>query len=182
MYGIMIRLWRGATDSTFKNSEELSYFSNQFFRGGYKMVKKLNGNMSGMDAILAMSDGNPGAMMVLMGMMQAPTGLMDILMLDSRDIRGLHLYMLNNDYCKRDPDKFSRTMMMIRFGVFTQEQIHKNLERCYALPFIDDSIELDGIPPYGEEFGPDHPKWDEWCEAQKESYERRGAEYDKAWA
>ena len=34
------------------------------------MAEKLNGNMSGMDAIPAMSDGNPGAMMVLMGMMQ----------------------------------------------------------------------------------------------------------------
>ena len=147
------------------------------------MAEKLNGNMSGMDAIMTMCEGNPGAMMVLMGMMQSPTGFMDILMLDSRDLRGSHLYMLNNDCCGRDPNKFARTLMMIRSGVFTQEEIHHNLEdRCYAQPFIDDSIEIDGIPPYGEDFGPGHPKWDEWCKAQKESYERRGAEYDKAWA
>ena len=146
-------------------------------------MKKINDNMSMMEKVITMSEGNPGAMSVIMGMMQDPTGLPDILlMLDSMDIRGSHLYMLNNDCCRRNPAKFKRTLMMLRSGVFTQEQIHENLERYYALPFIDDSIEMEGIPPYGEDFGPDHPKWDEWCKAQKESYERRGAEYDKAWA
>lgn len=138
------------------------------------MAEKLNGNMSVMDMIIVMGEGNPGAMTVLMGMVQSPAGLMDIRMLDNMDIRGSHLYMLNNDCCGRDPDKFARTLMMIRSGVFTREEVHHNLkDRCRALPFIDDSIEMDGIPPYGEDFGPDHPKWDEWCKAQKESYERR---------
>lgn len=139
------------------------------------MAEKLNGNMSGMDAIMTMCEGNPGAMMVLMGMMESPTGFMDILMLDSMDIRGSHLYTLNNDCCRRDPAKFKRTLMMLRSGVFTQEQIHENLERCRALPFIDDSIEMEGIPSYDDDFGPTHPKWDEWCEAQKESFRRRTA-------
>lgn len=147
------------------------------------MANKLNGDMSGIDAIMTMCEGNPGAMMVVMGMMKSLTGFMDIIMLDSMDIRGSHLYTLNNDCCGSNPDKFARTLMMIRSGVFTQEEIHHNLEdRCHALPFIDDSIKLDGIPPYGEYFGPNHPKWNEWCKAQKESYERRGAKYDKAWA
>lgn len=147
------------------------------------MAKKLNSNMSGMEVIMAMCEGNPGAMMVLMGMMESPTGLMDIFMLDSMDIRGSHLYMLSNDCCGRDPNKFARTLMMIRSGVFTQEEIHHNLEdRGYAVPFIDDSIEMDSIPPYGEEFGPDHPKWDEWCKAQTMSYKRRATEYDEMWA
>ena len=137
------------------------------------MSEKINGSMNVTEMVMAMSEGNPGAMMVMMGMMSDPTGLFDILMLDSMEIRGAKLYMLNNDCCGRDPAKFSRTLMMLRSGVFTREQINANLERCYALPFIDDSIEMDGVPPYGEEFGSDHPKWDEWCKAQRESFENR---------
>lgn len=139
------------------------------------MAKKINSNMSMMEIVITMSEGNPGAMSVIMGMLQSPTGPLDVLMLDSMDIRGSHLYMLNNDCCRRDPAKFQRTLMMFHSGVFTQEQIHENLERCYALPFIDDSIEMEGVPTYEEDFGPTHPRWDEWCEAQKESFRRRTA-------
>ena len=141
------------------------------------MAEKINGNMNmmEMEMVMTMSEGNPGAMSVIMGMMQDPTGLLNIFMLDSMDIRGSHLYMLNSDCCRRDPAKFKRTLMMFRSGVFTQEQIHENLERCYALPFIDDSIEMEGVPSYDDDFGPTHPKWDEWCEAQKESFRRRTA-------
>lgn len=137
------------------------------------MAEKINGNMNMMEMVMIMSEGNPGAMSVIMGMMQDLTGPRDILMLDSMDIRGSHLYMLNNDCCRRDPAKFKRTLMVLRSGVFTQEQIHENLERDYALPFIDDSIEMEGVPSYDDDFGPTHPKWDEWCEAQKESFRRR---------
>lgn len=137
------------------------------------MAEKINGDMGIQEMIFTMCEGNPGAMMVIMGMISDPAGVMDILMLDGMDIRGEKLYMLNNDCCKRDPAKFKRTLMMIRSGVFTQEQIHANLERCYALPFIDDSIKMDGVPPYGEDFGPGNPMWEKWCEAQKESYEQR---------
>ncbi|MBR3256417.1 hypothetical protein IKG10_01975 [Candidatus Saccharibacteria bacterium] len=80
--------------------------------------------------IPTMSDGNPGAVSVIMEM------LGDILMLDSMDIRGSRLYMLNNDCYQRDLAKYKRTLMMLRLGVFTQEQIRSNLERPYALSFI----------------------------------------------
>ena len=43
------------------------------------------------------------------------------------------------------------------------------------MPFIDDVVEVDGVPPMDEDFGPEHPKWEEWCEAQKASFERRSA-------
>ena len=137
------------------------------------MSEKSNGRMTIMEMMMGMSEGNPGAMMVIREMMSDPARLFDILLLDSMEIHGAKLYTLNNDCCERDPSKFSRTLMMFQSGVFTQEQIHANLEQCHALPFIDDSIEMDGIPPYGEDFGPDHPKWDEWCKVQKESFENR---------
>lgn len=139
------------------------------------MARKINRNMSIMDSAMIMSEGNPGAISIIMDMITTPTGSLDLLLLDSLDIRGSRLYMLHNDCCGCDPDKFSRTLMMLRCGVFTTEQIHANLERYRALPFIDDTIYMEDIPPYGEDFGPTHPKWDEWCEAQKKSFQDRSA-------
>ena len=141
------------------------------------MARKINGNMKMTEVAMIMGDGNPGAIAVIVEMLREdPVGnLLDIIRLDEMDIRGSRLYMLNNDCCQRDPAKFKRTLKMLRLGVFTQEQIHKNLERDYALPFIDDSIKIEGVPSYDDDFGPTHPKWDEWCEAQKESFRRRTA-------
>lgn len=137
------------------------------------MSEKINGDMSIQEMVLVMSEGNPGAIAVIVDMLTKSSGFFDILMLDSLDIRGSKLYMLHNDCCSRDSAKFERTLMAIRHSVFTTEQVHNNLERCYAIPFIDDSIKIDGVPPYGENFGPDHPMWDTWCKEQKKSFERR---------
>ena len=137
------------------------------------MAGKITDDMSMLEVLMVMSEGNPGALTVLVSMLEgSPMGFSDILMLDGMDIRGVKVYMLGNDCCGRDMSKLSRTLSMIRGGVFTKEQIHANLERCRALPFIDDSIEMDGVPPYGEFFGPGHPLWDDWCSVQKESYEQ----------
>ena len=137
------------------------------------MSEKIKGNMSITEVVMTMSGGNPSVMAVIVKMLEKPAGMLDILMLDSLDIRGTQLYMLCNDCCDCNPDKFRRTLMMIRCGTFTQEQIHANLKRWRALPFMDESIEIDGVPSFDENFGPSHPKWDEWCKAQRESFERR---------
>ena len=135
--------------------------------------EKLTANTSAMDMFMIMSEGNPGALNVLMQMMNDPRDFMDILLCDSLDIRGSKLYMLNNDCCGRDINKFRRTLMMLRSGVFTDKQIHQNLELAYAIPFIDDNIKIEGVPPYGKDFGPTHEKWEEFCEKNKESFIER---------
>ena len=135
--------------------------------------EKLTGNMSTMEMIMTMCEGNPGALNVIMQMMNDPRSFMDILLCDSLDIRGSKLYMLHNDCCKRNNDKFNRTLTMLRCGVFSQEQIHANLDLPYAIPFIDDSIIIDGIPPYGKDFGPGDEKWEEFCAAHKEAFTKK---------
>lgn len=57
--------------------------------------------MSIIDIVLVMSDGNPGAMQIVIEMLNDPRGLLDILLCDSLDIRGLKLYGLKNDCCKK---------------------------------------------------------------------------------
>lgn len=140
------------------------------------MSAKLRDDMSFMEAITTMSEGCPGAMALVMCMIKGPKDLGNITLLDSLDIRGAHLYILNNDCCGRDHNIFRLTLEMFKCGVFSKEQIHANLEKCRALPFVDSSIRLEGVSLYSEDFGPTHPKWDEWCNAQKASFVRRFGE------
>lgn len=134
--------------------------------------EKINTNMSTLDMLMVMSEGNPGALSVIMQMMQdkKPRGFLDILLLDSLDIRGSKIYMLWSDCSERNMEKYFRTLMMLRSGVFSEEQIQKNLNLTYALPFIDESINPNGTPNYGEEFGPTDEKWKEFCKVQKEAF------------
>ena len=135
--------------------------------------EKISANMSTLEMIMIMCEGNPGALNVIMQMINTPSGFLDLLFCDSLDIRGSKLYMLHNDCCGRDNDKFNRTLMMIRCGFFSDEQIQSNLDLVRAIPFIDDSIVIEGIPPYGENFGPGDEKWEEYCSKNKEAFTKK---------
>lgn len=126
--------------------------------------------MNMIEVINTMSHGNPGAINVVCEMIKDPRMIMDILLLDSLDIRDSHLYMLYNDCCGRKNARFARTLKMFRFGIFTIEEIKANLGQCRAISFIDESIKIEGVPSYDEEFGPLNPKWNEYCQAQKEAF------------
>ena len=75
-------------------------------------------------------------------------------------------------YCTYN-DKFNRTLMMLRCGVFSEKQIQSNLDLVRAMPFIDDSIVIEGVPPYGKDFGPTDEKWDEFCSKNKEAFTKK---------
>ena len=64
--------------------------------------EKLTADMSTMDMVMTMCEGNPGALNVIMQMMNDPRSFMDILLCDSLDIRGSKLYMLHNDCCEKN--------------------------------------------------------------------------------
>lgn len=125
--------------------------------------------MNMMDMMMVLSEGNPGALTILTKMMNDPRSIMDILLLDSLDIRGSKIWMLYSDSCDKNVGKFNRTLMALRSGAYTQEEIQGNLGLCYALPFLDDSIEIEGVPSYDQEFGPMDAKWDEYLKANREA-------------
>ena len=135
--------------------------------------EKLKSDMNIGNMVSVMCEGNPGAAAVLGQMASDFRTFMDIFLCDSLGIRGSKLYMLNNDCCGRNIDKFKRTLMMLRCGVFTDEEIHTNLELGRAIPFIDDSIAIDGVPSYNEEFGPGDEKWEEFCKLNKEAFTKK---------
>ena len=127
-------------------------------------------NMNFMDIIMVMSEGNPGAMAVIMQMMNDSSFFMDMLLCDSFNIRGAKLYMLYNDCCERNMCKFKCTLLMLRNGIYSQEEIEKNLSLVRAIPFIDDGIVIDGISYYNQDFSSSHEKWEEFCQRNRDAF------------
>ena len=98
---------------------------------------RITANMSMEDMLFTMSEGNPGALTCMMQMLESdPMGILDILMFDSMGIYGSKIYMVWNDCCGRDMRKFKKTLQAFREGKFSQEEIHENLSRVRAQPFI----------------------------------------------
>lgn len=72
-----------------------------------------------MDVVVKMSEGNPGAMQVLMQMLSTPVGgLHNILVLDSLGIYGTDIYVLHNDICERDLNKTLGVITAVQRGLF----------------------------------------------------------------
>lgn len=99
---------------------------------------RITADMSMIEMLDTMCEGNPGALTCMMQMIQTDpmTGMMDILLFDSMGIYGSKIYMVWNDCCGRDMGKFKETIQAFREGKFSDEEIHKNLSRPYAKPFI----------------------------------------------
>ena len=99
---------------------------------------RITANMSIQDMLITMCEGNPGALSCMMEMIQTDpvNGFMDILLFDSLGIYGSKIYMVWNDCCGRDMEKFKETLKAFREGRFTEEEIHENLSQVRARPFI----------------------------------------------
>lgn len=96
---------------------------------------KIKADMTVLDTCMAMGEGNPGAIVCVIEMMNQGM-LLDLLMLDTKEVYGEKLYMLWNDCCDRDMEKYKKTLELIRTGAITDEQLHANLNQCRARSFI----------------------------------------------
>jgi len=81
---------------------------------------------STMDVVVKMSEGNPGAMNVIMQMLKPNNidpdnvmgGLGAILLMDTYGIYGMDIYILNNDICGRDLAKTLAVLRATQMGMF----------------------------------------------------------------
>lgn len=135
--------------------------------------EKLRGNSTIEDMIYVMSEGNPGAIAILAQMMKSDRGIMNVLLCDSLNIRGTHLYTLYSDCCDKSINKFNRTLMLLSCGGFDEADIENNFNLLRSIPFIDDNIVIDGVPSYEEKFGPTHPLWKEYASKHNASFVKR---------
>lgn len=98
---------------------------------------RLTSEMGIKEAIIEMSEGNPGALTCMMEMIDSnPMAMLDILYFDSLGIYGSKIYMLWNDCCDRDMNKLNETLRYFREGDISEEEIHANLDKVRAEPFI----------------------------------------------
>ncbi len=134
--------------------------------------ERLNDHVTTKEMIITMCEGNPGALNTIMQLMEEPYGYRDISLCDLLEIRGTELYMLYNDCCDQNNGKFHRTLMMIKEGIFTFDEVKQNLSLTRAIPFIDDNIVIKDVPAYGHSFNSSHYKWNEYCAKNRASFIR----------
>lgn len=99
--------------------------------------ERIKANMDVKEVLLVMADGNPGALTCMVNMLNSyEEAILYLLYFDSMEIYGEKIYMLWNDCCDRDMQKFKKTIQYLQSGKVSREEIHKNLERPRAEPFI----------------------------------------------
>lgn len=77
-----------------------------------------------------MSEGNPGAVQALVTLLQgSPTAIATLLFLDTLEIYGSSIYILWNDQCGRDTDKFIKLLTATQMGTFDVDRL-KRLASC----------------------------------------------------
>lgn len=133
-------------------------------------MEKINLDMSFMEMIMVMGEGNPGAITVLANMMKDDPimGPLRILHLDHYEIRGSKLWMLYKDCCGQDLEKMYRTLDFLRGGAYSQEEIDTNFQMPRALPFLSDTVQDKEFISDGEDsLGPWSDGWNEYVQANR---------------
>lgn len=74
--------------------------------------KEVQLNMSFMELIQLFSEGNPGAVTVILELLNRDKnfGFMTLLSLDDMNIRGTQIWIAFKDYCNQDYDKFEKAI------------------------------------------------------------------------
>jgi hypothetical protein len=91
-------------------------------------MTKLNDlKMSTMDILMAMSEGNPGALRVCAELVKAEH-IMTLLMLDTIGVYGSRIWMLYKDVCGEDLQVMCRVLDTWRKGDITKAQLMHAIE------------------------------------------------------
>ena len=134
-------------------------------------MEKINLGMTLIEKIFLMTEGDVKAEIVLTDIATVSRSSADILMaaLDSLDIRGSRIWKLYDSCCRRDMDKFFKTVNFIRFGAYSPEEVELNFQMPEALPFMSDDVndedyrterDTNYITPFSE-------KWNEYAQAHR---------------
>lgn len=134
------------------------------------MEAKLKGNMNLDQIIDVMSEENEEAKVIVSEMMRNPALLRGVIICDRLGIRGDVLSKLYHECCSSSVDNFSKVIQMFDGGVYTEEDITRNLALSASEPFLDESIVNPCLPLYSDEFNPSHSDWEEFAYLQKRNF------------
>jgi len=99
------------------------------------MGERLKGTHTFGEMVKVMSEGNQGALTYIMEMVRGGNWAQVALTLDSIGLYGDKIYILWNDCCDRDVRKVEKVLSAWREGKLTTEDIHKNLDQGWGVPF-----------------------------------------------
>lgn len=134
------------------------------------MAAKLNGTMDLEQIIMTMAEGNIEAQEVASIMMRDRNLHMGVIVCDKYDIRGDKLVKLYYHCCDGRNEKMDKTLEMLKAGVYSEEDIDRNLSHPTPEDFLDEGIVSYHIPLYSEEFKLGHPNWDEFAYLQRRNF------------
>ena len=99
---------------------------------------KLTEEDSMKDVAMKMSEGNPGALQVVMKLLSNPGDLMYILACDKIGLYGSRLYMLWNDCCDRDIEAFKSVLRGWTSGKYSTDEILDHVSGGYGRLFSEE--------------------------------------------
>jgi len=107
-------------------------------------MSKIGLKDSGKDIVVKMSEGNPGAMTVIMECIKqgaeidpesAMEGFGPILLLDSYEIYGSNIYIIWNDICNRNLRDFIMLLRCVQMGLLSINELKEQMGNGRGFPF-----------------------------------------------
>ncbi len=137
---------------------------------------RINRDMSTLDAIMAIGEGNPGALTVLANLAKSSNDNLwaaDLLTLDSYRIYGSKIWRLFKDCCGESLDNFKNTIAHLRLGMFPIQQVQANLNAERPVSFLDEKIVAKYLIPGHETLFVSSLYSGEYQKEIKESFNKR---------
>jgi hypothetical protein len=127
---------------------------------------RMTGDMSMMEIIMVMSEGNPGAMKVVVDMIKQGEsidpdafmgGLSSLQQMDSLEIYGSRIYMLYADVCRRDMDETMGCLRAVQLGLMKAEDLDSAIagKPTFDVTTIVEMVRKE-LPGFAPNYVPDH--------------------------
>ena len=99
--------------------------------------KRISSNLSPLEILYTMSEGNQEAFTCLQEMVLSDSkSLLEILSLDDLEIYGSNIYVLWDKCCDRDITILKKTLKYFKDQNVSKEEIHEKLAQVPATPFV----------------------------------------------
>lgn len=99
-------------------------------------MSRINVNSTIAEIVSSISEGNPGAMSVVMYFL-TEGDILSVLMFDKLELYGSKLYMLWNDCCGRNFINVKKVLDLWQQERISKEDIHEHVSGGYGKPFAE---------------------------------------------
>ena len=90
---------------------------------------RFSDGMNGLQLIVAMSDGNPGATTVMALLAKEPGGVELIQMLDQMEVYGSKIWIIYSDLCKKSLESTKQRILLAALEPKLREELHADINK-----------------------------------------------------